>query len=1585
MKKTLLFLFVAVLASPKLQAQYVPPIDTIFTENFDGAFGPDSIDANYNTYTLNGLKTWNDTNFLKTTGTRSFHTRLYANDSIVFETDDFSTLGYTNVRFTFDHICKIRFVQKGFIQMSRDNGATWVNLDSNHYKGNSLQFPALGWFNENSYPAPTLTPYWYGPTITSASATAPTNSWWASETFDLSNYLGAYDAVNDTDGFANCKIRFIANYSTSSPFTISGWYVDNLMVEAAPCELDPPTLDWVNVTVQNKPDGARFMPTQDVRVKGEDNVGIDSVKIFYRWDTTSVWSSAMMSTTSGGSCPTSGEWTHTFTGIDVYDTVDWYVEIYDCACPNVVRDPDYIAPKLYYTFWRDPAPPPICGTTTQTTFPYIGQLPFEEDFESPLYWVAGTGSGDMGVTHRGDFPDGNPPVGKNWTVSPNETTTGFAWSIRKGSTGTTFTGPDADATKGNSTGVYLYTEASQGVNNDKAILITPCIDLQGYGCASMEFKYHMYGMHSRKIRIDIDTGTNVPAWVNQIAFLNNEDQTSSSDPWKNFTVNLDEYLGDIVRIRFVGIRGTGARADMSIDDIRIIEPNPTDIALRDVLNPNNGYCWYSNNELLDLWIQNNGCQDADSIPISYKVDYTNTSGNISTTTHTEYVTHKTLELGDTANFSFATGPDLSGYGTYSIWVYSGMPGDTVNTNDTIGPIYIEHEQPYASFPYFIDFDGAGTTAGTNTAVNPGSFPNTVWTPVPASNSGNFAFMVGTGYSPSVNTGPLFDASVQGNYLVTEGDYGSAPTSATLESKCLDLDGLTTPVVQFKHHMYGADIGAVRLQWKRDGENFWSNVPGGALTTLLTDEKDDWQFMEYDLSTQAGNIVKLRLVGQKSGVGVAADIAIDDLVIFDKATTDVGLMRVSQPSERVNLAGGAAGKTFKTVIQNFGKNSVTGVPISYTVTPTCGANAGVSTTYNFNYTGTIAAGAAVTAEDVTNTVNWPTGTFEIYAWTNKSGDNINRNDSTYWWSVGWPDVYINDGFEDDFEVCSFGDSSGFWVNGDLRLFEVGQINALGGNQGYATKPNGYVPGGVAEYLYFPKFIGFDTIAGAKLSITQDIDLGAGDAAVIEYLTAGTWKTLGFWDPNEIVSKNWYNDPSGNKWTGNLGTIVSQWPLAFYNFSSAPLILRAKLVTTGGNKDGWNIDKIGVIIPPQNSASPRKVETVEYLPMPLQNNHIKAVIRNTGAKVLDSCMAEYSVDGGTTWSQPEKVVFNPPLIPGKQTWYTFDQPWVNPTSGSHNVCVRTSLPDSKPDNDPSDDQLCSNIVVLDRVVMSTDSSYCNDFDDPSVAPWLTLNTFLKGGLTSWEFGTPNSPPIVGAYSGTNSWMTKLDTLYKRRDSSSLYTPVFVMDSGQTYTFEFMHAFSTELYHDGGTVDITFDGGLNWHTVGNILYGATWFNTTYVTSLDVIKPGWSGVSNGWEQARINLAIDSSKQGVFRFRFASDETFAGSGWAIDDFCFYSTDDQDADVYVIGEEELAAHVGVGRLHPNPTTNATRLPIAFQQPGDVVITVRNAQGQLIMQRTEHGEEGMNVFELNTQNWAAGMYLVEALTPNGVSTQRLVVE
>ena len=43
MKKSLLAVLLIALASPAVFGQFAPPIDTVYTENFDGTLGADSI------------------------------------------------------------------------------------------------------------------------------------------------------------------------------------------------------------------------------------------------------------------------------------------------------------------------------------------------------------------------------------------------------------------------------------------------------------------------------------------------------------------------------------------------------------------------------------------------------------------------------------------------------------------------------------------------------------------------------------------------------------------------------------------------------------------------------------------------------------------------------------------------------------------------------------------------------------------------------------------------------------------------------------------------------------------------------------------------------------------------------------------------------------------------------------------------------------------------------------------------------------------------------------------------------------------------------------------------------------------------------------------------------------------------------------------------------------------------------------------------------------------------------------------------------------------------------------------------------
>ena len=173
--------------------------------------------------------------------------------------------------------------------------------------------------------------------------------------------------------------------------------------------------------------------------------------------------------------------------------------------------------------------PPACTGTQISSFPYL------ETFDSGAGgWLQDTGD-------NGD------------------------WTLNSGGTPTNNTGPSNDITGG---GNYFYTEAHDIGTNNTAIIISPCYDLSNLTVANFSFNYHMFGntMGSLNLEITADDGA---SWTN--IFNRNGDQ---GNQWNSQNINLNSYIGQTVKFRFVGTIGSGGqrRSDMAIDQIRITGP-----------------------------------------------------------------------------------------------------------------------------------------------------------------------------------------------------------------------------------------------------------------------------------------------------------------------------------------------------------------------------------------------------------------------------------------------------------------------------------------------------------------------------------------------------------------------------------------------------------------------------------------------------------------------------------------------------------------------------------------------------------------------------------------------------------------------------------------------------------------------------------------------------------------------------------------------------------------------------------------------------------------------------------------------------
>jgi len=201
------------------------------------------------------------------------------------------------------------------------------------------------------------------------------------------------------------------------------------------------------------------------------------------------------------------------------------------------------------------------NSTTVTSFPHNDDFDRADVLNEP-YWVQAREGDDV-----------------NWRNGP--------WTSSSG------TGPNS-AQNGQT---FMYFEASlQYTNADKAILLSPCYDFSNATSAQITFYYHMYGIDTGTLNLDISTDDGVN-WTN-IFTKSGQQHTSSSDPWTLETVNLDAYIGQTVQLRFEAI-GTGSRkSDIAIDNVTVDAQNGSSIEQSNLFNKLNIYPNPTNNQII---------------------------------------------------------------------------------------------------------------------------------------------------------------------------------------------------------------------------------------------------------------------------------------------------------------------------------------------------------------------------------------------------------------------------------------------------------------------------------------------------------------------------------------------------------------------------------------------------------------------------------------------------------------------------------------------------------------------------------------------------------------------------------------------------------------------------------------------------------------------------------------------------------------------------------------------------------------------------------------------------------------------------
>ena len=1591
----------------------------LFSEDFDS--GPPQVTTG-STGGVPPIKQWTDTTGIYTTATKAYYVSgTQTQTNVYFETNSFSTVGNPFVRFEFNHIAKLFSANQAFLQISTDNGATWTFISASNslYLGGDPSYPSLGYFNQGSHQTTTSSPW-----VANDPFAAPDSTWYIKEIFDLTGLASdTSGGLGNFVGYPNVKLRFYATFNFEIPPQqgfAAGWFVDDIEVVGAPCELSPPQVTFnynpLPCYANNPIGGLVADPSNSypVGVLATDTAspfdsGIDSVICVYRINN-GVWDSVVMPPFVAG---VPDEHKGFIPNVMLYDTVDYYVVAWDLGCPNNTRKPEIFVNNGFYTFWIDSAPPVKCGTPFCNQYPFIilvtDSTDWVENFEAGE-WQVGSGDGNATTnpTHRGTFPDYIP---YRWTVSPNNTNP-YGWSIRSGQTGTLYTGPLGDHTTGN--GKYIYLESShippgsplQSISS----FTTPCIDLTRVtGCYALEFYYHMFGQQSDLLAINVDTGSNGASFMTPIYYIQKgEVQKSSSDPWERGIISLEPFVGSIIRLQFLGrnrfYNGANTQNDISIDDLRIFEPDPVEMEVLGTTEPVNGYCNYTSNEPVTISLRNNGCATAVDIPIAFQVN--------NNPIQRDTILGINLKLaGDTLEHVFNPGADLSAFGTYQIKVWSEMPGDVDNSNDTaVGPI-IHHDPAINTFPYIEDFENA--VPGGQVLNNPDFIFTDGLNP-------NFLWQVGTEMTTTPNTGPYKGMYWEGNYLYAQSNASSGSVSTYMRTLCVDLTGMTNPTLYFHYHDYAGDFQNLEIELSKGDESAetWNPIGGSIVTASSNFELDDWKYKRVSLNAYAGQFVKLRFKAtRKVGAGDETNFAIDNITILDGIAKDAGAMSLSFPARTgvFNLS-----LVPKVKVANYGTTNLTNYTVHLEIQPLCGTNPPV--TFSQTFTNNIAPGNTFEVTMNQANVAWPPGENKVLIYTTTTGDTHNFNDTISRNIIGIGSFDIP--YAQNFDSCNYS-GDGFYPAGGTGFlqWERGTPSFGFGPHSapntWATNLDGPFIPGTTENLVVPNLDNFDTIARAEFRFWQNHNFGGGSsgdynaAGTVEYFDGTKYVPMGgdrvgLGGGSTQIGINWFdgiygdlnvnlfnNDPG---WVGSTGGQYkfTMYPLNEFNQQPHQLISRFKFKSKVGGTPavGWAIDDYEMYVPPQNSVAPHSVNTINPLPFPYVDQYLSVVVLNSGAKTLKSFDVAVWIDGtfiGKMTQVQVKTDPTKPIIRGR-TWRldSFAIPWpaAQVTPGVHTVCIKTDRPNNKRDNYPIDDSTCFTIKVLREIDMTAtgDTSFCDGFEQP-ISEWISLNSLdLFDFTSSWEQGSP-SQIDTGAYEGNKVWMTRLDSNYGSLDASGLYSPLFLVDSGLNYEMNFWHWFRTEKYHDGGNVEYTFDNGNTWQPFGFAVPGKdNWYNTPFVTSLDIIRSGWTDTSDNWINANQVLTFLDDVKVVFRFRFGADYSLENAGWAIDDFCFKQTTDKAQ--AIISEEEfiydIPQQVVIGELSPNPSQSWAELAFRLPSRKDVNVTVYNIVGQLIESRSEDFSEGVHQMKFNTSDWNNGVYLVNFEIDGVLTTKKLIV-
>lgn len=1523
--KRLLLSFFALLIYCAAQSQATQ----VWCENFDGA----TVSA-----TSSGVPGWSIDNNYSVSSPNSYRGQYQAGGGVVTLTSPvFSTTGLNFVLLDFSQICKIEFTDKAELEFTIDGGSTWVKFNAiNGDPGQNCIYNGLGVFQNNG------NFFTEGSYLTWApgTPTAPTNSWWVAENFDLSQSLGNQATV---------QIRFVLRDVVNGLAGRYGWLLDDICVTAAPCELIPPTASapatgnplWQG-TVFNLGPFDVFVNINDASGIANPAVGPGFAELFYSVNGGPYQSTLMFNLFDS-------IYAGTIPAAIAGDTICWYFEAYDnSGCNNYKRYPD-VGDICFY---------PEDGIS----FPFCDNFEFQNNL---------------------------------WTINPGAAGSPWVYGPPTGPTLTTAQSPFNVYGVGDIGGVGSYSA------NSSSILLSPVFDFSTTSVANLSFWQNRNvetGWDGVRIEYTTNGGTtwtilgvqndpNGTNWYTSASIFSSSlpawDGNSTGWIESRYKLGTVAGLGGSVAVQFRYFFTSDPSVQNSgfhFDDFCIVVPCNSDIGANVVISPLAGSGQPAGGTTdITLQIENYGQLAQSGFNIGWSI-------NGAVQTPIPFV--GTLAIGSTANFTIPNTPVLPS--SYTICIWTDLVNDCFHLNDTICASFIGIPSITPSPSYCDDFESGNI--GWSNQIAPGGSAGSIWElGLPAFGNTNTANSGVNAWDVNLNTAytnnadcelytPYFDFSTIGAGRIEFAmNYNCENAWDGVRLEYSNNNGVNWILVGTGD---AANPDPCGINWYNDAQL------NSSLTNAWTGNSGGWISSGYKLccTTNIFNNpipIQFRFVFTSDGSVITDGFSIDDFCIYAATGDDVGITAITQPN------GGApvgANTPVVVTLENFGATTITSTPITYTV------NALNPVTIIWN--GSLPP-CGVTQVVLPN-FTFVQGPNTICAWTSLPTDQEPSNDTTCADVIGQPLIIptYTVGYDDDFESGNIGwapyiapgaDPGSIWEFGTPAW--AGTTGAFSPSTCWDVNLTTPVTGNANTYVTTP-FFDFSNAQAAVLRFYQNrIIYPFGDKMYIEYsVNSGPWTLL---QPTTQVVTNWYNN--FDSWDDNSGGWIQS---TFKDVPSAigglvPLIQFRFVYTSAGftNGDGVSVDNFEIFVPIPLSVKTVAVNTsvpCQFI-FPGQPITFAAPINNNGINTVFNHNISLTIDGTLISNDPVSYVPSG-LLPGATQNHNFNNTWIA-VPGFHEVCVYTDSPNGSLDLNQFDDTSCVTVLVFDSVA-SSQLPFCTSFESGN--QWVTSNafTYCTGGL--WQQGTPAKPTLNSAHTGSTAWTTNLTTNYANKDSSGLFSSLFRVQAGHCYKLSFWQQFRMEYGSDGGALDYSTDYGVTWNRLDltgtpNIqLYGAS-PNYTYVSELDPSDPslrGFTGYRNSWFQTEKTFRPDVDAQVVIRWRFASDYSATDEGWSVDDVCF-----EDLGLCSpVGVDEFAINdFGMSQNYPNPAGQNTTFEYMIPTQGQVRIVMSDMIGQIVsVIADENKAAGKHTVQLNTASLAPGLYTYTLVYDGQQITKRMII-